>query len=172
MSKIEAGRMRLAIETLRLDEIVHEAMRVTSLKSSEKGLNVQSEVPPGFCIQCDRRALKQIVLNLLSNAVKFTQDGGRVVVRARISRRSAMVLIEDSGIGISREALKRLGRPFEQVESQFTKTFQGSGLGLAIARSLAELHHGAMKIRSVEGMGTTVILRFPLAPAFATEAAA
>ena len=62
------------------------------------------------------------------------------------------------------EDLKKLGRPFEQVESQFTKTFQGSGLGLAIAKSLIELHGGAMKIRSIEGMGTTVILRLPIHP--------
>ena len=169
MSKIEAGRMRLTIETLRLDEIVNEAMRVMSIRTGEKQLTVQSEIPPGFAVQCDRRALKQIVLNLLSNAVKFTEDGGRVVVRARMSRRSTLILIEDSGIGISRDALKRLGRPFEQVESQFTKSYKGSGLGLAIARSLAELHHGAMKIRSVEGMGTTVIVRLPAASSYAAE---
>ena len=172
MSKIEAGRMRLTIEPLRLDEIVNEAMRVTSLKSGEKHLSVQSEVPPGFGVQCDRRALKQIMLNLLSNAVKFTEDGGRVVVRAKKTRHSALILIEDSGIGISRDALRRLGRPFEQVESQLTKSYKGSGLGLAIAKSLAELHHGAMKIRSVEGMGTTVIVRLPAAPAFTANAAA
>ncbi len=172
MSKIEAGRMRLSIETLRLDEIVNEAMRVMSVKTSEKNLAVVSEVPPGFAVQCDRRAIKQIMLNLLSNAVKFTEDGGRVAVRAKMSRRSALILIEDSGIGISREALKRLGRPFEQVESQFTKTYKGSGLGLAIAKSLAELHHGAMRIRSVEGIGTTVIVRLPAAPSFPAEAAA
>jgi two-component system cell cycle sensor histidine kinase PleC len=89
-----------------------------------------------------------------------------------MSRRSVLILIEDSGIGISREALKKLGRPFEQVESQFTKTYKGSGLGLAIAKSLAELHHGAMKIRSVEGIGTTVIVRLPAARPFPAEAAA
>ena len=172
MSKIEAGRLKLSIETLRLDEIVNEAMRVMSLKTGEKNLAVVSEVPPGFAVQCDRRAIKQIMLNLLSNAVKFTEQGGRVVVRAKMSRRSTLILIEDSGIGISREALKKLGRPFEQVESQFTKTYKGSGLGLAIAKSLAELHHGAMKIRSAEGIGTTVIVRLPAAPSFPAEAAA
>jgi two-component system cell cycle sensor histidine kinase PleC len=172
MSKIEAGRMKLTVETLRLDEIVNEAMRVTSIKSGEKHLTVLSEVPPGFAVRCDRRALKQIVLNLLSNAVKFTEDGGRVVVKARMSRRSALILIEDSGIGISRDALKRLGRPFEQVESQLTKSHKGSGLGLAIAKSLAELHHGSMKIRSVEGMGTTVIVRLPATSQLAASAAA
>jgi two-component system, cell cycle sensor histidine kinase PleC len=120
----------------------------------------------------DRRALKQILINLLSNAVKFTPEGGRVAVRVRMSRNAVLLLIEDSGIGIAKDHLKKLGRPFEQVESQFTKTFQGSGLGLAIAKSLIELHGGAMKIRSIEGMGTTVILRLPTNPGQITVEAA
>ncbi len=162
MSKIEAGRLRLTLENLRLDEIIADAMRVMSIKAGEKHLTVISEIAPGFIIRSDRRALKQIVLNLLSNAIKFTEEGGRVAVRARMSRNAALLLIEDSGIGIPREALKKLGRPFEQVESQFTKTYKGSGLGLAIAKSLIELHRGSMKIRSVEGMGTSVIVRLPV----------
>jgi two-component system cell cycle sensor histidine kinase PleC len=70
----------------------------------------------------------------------------------------------DTGIGIARDALAKLGRPFEQVESQHTKTHQGSGLGLAIAKSLVELHGGTMRIRSILGRGTIVIVRLPIAP--------
>jgi two-component system cell cycle sensor histidine kinase PleC len=70
--------------------------------------------------------------------------------------------IQDSGIGIPKDALKKLGRPFEQVESQLTKTQHGSGLGLAIAKSLVELHGGEMRIRSRLGAGTTVVVRLPL----------
>jgi two-component system cell cycle sensor histidine kinase PleC len=72
-----------------------------------------------------------------------------------------MIAIEDTGIGIPSDALKNLGRPFEQVESQFTKSHQGSGLGLAIAKSLVELHGGAMRIRSTLGIGTVVGVRLP-----------
>jgi two-component system cell cycle sensor histidine kinase PleC len=72
-------------------------------------------------------------------------------------------MFEDNGIGIPKEALKKLGRPFEQVESLLTKTHQGSGLGLAIAKSLAELHGGAMRIRSTPNKGTVVLLRLPVA---------
>jgi two-component system cell cycle sensor histidine kinase PleC len=71
-------------------------------------------------------------------------------------------MFEDNGIGIPKEALKKLGRPFEQVESLLTKTHQGSGLGLAIAKSLAELHGGAMRIRSTPNRGTVVLLRLPV----------
>jgi two-component system cell cycle sensor histidine kinase PleC len=163
MSKIEAGRLRLDLEQLHLDSIVTEAMRVMSIKAEEKRLEIVSEVAPGLALRGDRRAIKQVLLNLLSNSIKFTEEGGRIAVRAKPSRGCALVMIEDSGIGISRAALKKLGRPFEQVESHITKTHTGSGLGLAIAKSLIELHRGQMRIRSIEGMGTTVILRLPLA---------
>ena len=114
-------------------------------------------------LKADRRALKQIALNLLSNAVKFTPDGGAVTVRGRTRRGRVTIAIEDNGIGIPKDALHKLGRPFEQVESQLTKRHQGSGLGLAIAKSLAELHGGRMRIRSVLGTGTVVVVRLPQA---------
>ena len=83
----------------------------------------------------DRRAIKQIFVNLLSNAVKFTPDGGTDHgAQPRCCRDSIVLMIADTGIGIAPHSLRRLGQPFEQVESQLTKTYQGSGLGLAIAR--------------------------------------
>ena len=113
-------------------------------------------------MRADQRLLKQIVLNLLSNAVKFTPEGGRITVRARPSASWVRIAIVDTGIGIPRDALAKLGRPFEQVESQLTKSHQGSGLGLAIARSLTELHGGTLRIRSTPGRGTLVLLRLPV----------
>jgi two-component system cell cycle sensor histidine kinase PleC len=98
----------------------------------------------------------------LSNAVKFTPEGGRITIRARATKGCVSIAIADTGIGIPEDALARLGRPFEQVESQLTKSHQGSGLGLAIAKSLTELHHGSMHIRSRLGRGTMVVLRLPI----------
>ncbi len=120
-------------------------------------------MPPDVAFDADRRACKQIILNLLSNAVKFTPDGGKVNVHGRLRGRAIVVAIGDSGIGIPPDALRRLGRPFEQVESQLTKSHQGSGLGLAIAKSLVELHGGFMRIRSSPGSGTLVVVRLPRA---------
>lgn len=69
--------------------------------------------------------------------------------------------ISDNGVGIPKEALNKLGQPFEQVENQFTKSHTGSGLGLAISRSLIELHGGRLKIYSKEGVGTIISIRIP-----------
>jgi two-component system cell cycle sensor histidine kinase PleC len=162
MSKIEAGRLKLDVEQLNLEPILADAMRVVSARAEDKKLTLVAEIESDICIRADRRALKQIALNLLSNAVKFTPDGGRVVVRGRVVGDYALIAIQDSGIGIPKEALNKLGRPFEQVESQLTKTQHGSGLGLAIAKSLAKLHSGSMRIRSKLGIGTLVVVRLPL----------
>jgi two-component system cell cycle sensor histidine kinase PleC len=162
MSKIEAGGIHLAPEIVELDSILADSLRVVWGRANEKHLTLNSHIDPGITLKADRRALKQIALNLLSNAVKFTPDGGTVTVRGRLRGGTVTIAIEDNGIGIPKDALHKLGRPFEQVESQLTKRHQGSGLGLAIAKSLAELHGGTMRIRSVLGAGTTVVVRLPL----------
>jgi two-component system cell cycle sensor histidine kinase PleC len=162
MSKIEAGRLKLDPEDLELDRILDDALRVVTARAQDKKLLVASKIAPNIRLRADRRALMQIALNLLSNAVKFTEPNGRITVRGRISRGAVAIGIQDSGIGIPRDALQKLGRPFEQVESQLTKSHHGSGLGLAIAKSLVELHGGTMRIRSALGIGTTVVVRLPL----------
>jgi two-component system cell cycle sensor histidine kinase PleC len=164
MAKIEAGRIRLEFEDLALDPLLAEAMRVVSARAQDKELTLTACLSPELGLRADRRALKQIVLNLLSNAVKFTPAGGQVTIRARGVGDTIVIGIADTGIGIAPDALQRLGRPFEQVESQLTKSHQGSGLGLAISKSLVELHGGRMSIRSAVGRGTMVLVRLPLEP--------
>jgi two-component system, cell cycle sensor histidine kinase PleC len=161
MSKIEAGRIRLDMVEVRLGRFLSDAMRVVSARADDKKLELSADIAKGIRVRADQRLLKQIVLNLLSNAVKFTPEGGRITVRARTGAGWVRIAIVDTGIGIPRSALAKLGRPFEQVESQLTKSHQGSGLGLAIAKSLTELHGGSMRIRSTPGKGTMVLLRLP-----------
>jgi two-component system cell cycle sensor histidine kinase PleC len=174
MSKIEAGRIQLDFEDLDLETMLNEALRFVTTRAQDKQLVVEAKISSELRLRADRRALKQVALNLLSNAVKFTPPGGRVSVRGRATDHCIILTIADSGIGIGTEALRRLGRPFEQVESQLTKSHHGSGLGLAIAKSLVELHGGRMRIRSTLGKGTLVLVRLPINPqcALPKEAAA
>ena len=131
----------------------------------EDGMEVASNVWPyphgDEGVITDPSKLKQVLYNYLSNALKFTPDGGRVIVRSRLVSDSIVLMIADTGIGIAPQSLARLGRPFEQVESQLTKTYHGSGLGLAIARSLTNLHGGSMRLRSKLGTGTVVCVSLP-----------
>ena len=133
---------------------------IKTVRLTEKGTR-QGEKFNQYTVVADRRAIKQIMVNLLSNAVKFTPDGGKVVVRSRVRENAIHLMIADTGIGIAPQSLMRLGRPFEQVESQLTKTYHGSGLGLAIAKSLASLHGGSMRLRSRLGSGTVVCVSLP-----------
>ena len=161
MSKIEAGRMKLDMEQLDLSKILAESVRVVSGRAEDKHLTLDADIESTISVTADRRAVKQIFVNLLSNAVKFTPDDGRITVRSHVLSDSIVLMIADTGIGIAPASLRRLGNPFEQVESQLTKTYQGSGLGLAIARSLTSLHGGTMRLRSKLGTGTVVRITLP-----------
>ncbi|TPL82535.1 PAS domain S-box protein [Mesorhizobium sp. B2-3-13] len=162
MSKIEAGQFSLDQEQIDLGPLISETVRVVSLQAAQKAITVETRIADALTLFADRRAIKQIVINLLSNAVKFTGQGGHISVRARNTSGALVLTIEDNGCGIPKEALGKLGRPFEQVQNQFSKNHAGSGLGLAISRSLAELQGGALKIRSTEGVGTIVSVRIPV----------
>src|ERR1700760_1784094 len=161
MSKIEAGRMQLDLEAVDVAKTLAESMRVVAGRAEDKNLTLEADIEQAISLVADRRAIKQIAVNLLSNAVKFTPEGGKVTVRGRVRENHIHLMISDTGIGIAPHSLRRLGRPFEQVESQLTKTYPGSGLGLAIAKSLTNLHGGSMRLRSKLGVGTVVSVSLP-----------
>jgi two-component system cell cycle sensor histidine kinase PleC len=163
MSRIEAGRISIAKQPLLVNEAVAKATRLIAEQAKAKDLVLQVDIEPDdVTVPADERALHQILVNLLQNAVKFTAQGGCVTVRTRVAGNAINIYVEDNGIGIPRQALEKLGNPFEQVETEFSKSYKGSGLGLAIARSLAELHGGSLRIRSQEGVGTIVLVHLQL----------
>ncbi|RCW27528.1 two-component system cell cycle sensor histidine kinase PleC [Ciceribacter lividus] len=161
MSKIEAGQMRIRCETIDLAPLIEESLRLTAIPAQQRNIHVEQRVSTGLTVEADRRAMKQILLNILSNAVKFTNNGGKIALRARKIDGAVMLTIADTGIGIPKTALSKIGQPFEQVQSQYAKSKGGSGLGLAISRSLVSLHGGRLGIRSREGCGTVVSVKIP-----------
>jgi two-component system cell cycle sensor histidine kinase PleC len=162
MSKIEAGRFDLEYSEIEITGLLDESLRLVGPRAAESKIQIKTEAQAGTKFEADRRAVKQILLNLLSNAIKFTPEGGRVTIASQIDSGTVTLSITDTGIGIPTREIEKLGRPFEQVENQFTKTRGGSGLGLAISRSLAELHGGHVAIRSSLGKGTTVDVVLPI----------
>ena len=163
MSKIEAERFQLEYERVKLDELIHQTLPIIKVEADRRSIDLKCEIPKELFLEADKRAMKQILLNLLSNSVKFTPEGGQIIINVKPHKQTITLAIEDNGIGISRAALTRLGKPFEQVQGQFTKNHKGSGLGLAIASSLVKLHGGKLKIRSQVGKGTLVAVSLPLA---------
>ncbi|MCT4470376.1 two-component system cell cycle sensor histidine kinase PleC [Bosea sp. OAE752] len=162
MSRIESGKMRLERSEISLGPVLDEAIRKVQPELERKQLSFTLEGPTATHIDADPHALYQILGNLLDNAVKFTPEGGRIAVRTRHVPGALNIFIEDTGIGIPKEKIDRVGRPFEQVEGDLVRSYKGSGLGLAIARSLTELHGGSLRLRSAIGAGTIVMVHLPL----------
>ena len=162
MSKIEAGRMTLSPEWVMLGPLFEECLSVVHPSAIEGKVDLIRSGNSGMSVFADKRAMKQVLINLLANAVKFTLPGGKVVLRVYRYRNSLRIAIADTGVGIAKHDLGRLGRPFEQVGNQLTKGHKGTGLGLAISRSLVEMHGGKLDIKSKVGEGTTVTCILPV----------
>jgi two-component system cell cycle sensor histidine kinase PleC len=162
MAELEAGRIRINKRPVIINDIAQatiDQMKDNAEAKSQKIIaNLSAETP----LMADQRALERIIFHLISNAIKFTPEGGRITVTAREVSGAVNLYVEDNGIGIPKDALAKLGRPFEWVEMDARKPTEGAGLGLAIARSFAELHGGTLTIRSTEGSGTTVLVRLPI----------
>ena len=163
MSRIEAGRLQLEFEAVDLDALIEESVRIVNAQADQRDIAVAAEVAPELRLTGDRRAVKQIVLNLLSNAVKFTPGGGSIRVRVRPVGDSIFFTVADTGIGIPNDAIRKLGRPFEQVSNQFTKSHAGSGLGLAVTHRLVTQHGGLIHVDSEPGRGTCIRVSLPVA---------
>jgi len=177
MSKIEAGKMSLHLEPLAVADVVEDAMRLIRNRADAAGLTMLVDADPDVpLVEADYRAVKQVLLNLLSNALKFTPRGGRITIAvdrlpAGDTQERLKIAVADTGIGIAESDLARLAKPFEQIESQHSKTQQGTGLGLALTKSLVELHGGMLEIKSKPGAGTTVSFTLPVKHTAAGDAA-
>jgi two-component system cell cycle sensor histidine kinase PleC len=161
MSELEAGHTRLNKTHLDIEPLLEKAVKRIEAAAKEKAISIRRESFSNPVLFGDRAAIQKILKILLANAVKFTPDGGRIILRARRVGKATNLYVEDTGIGIPAEALRRIARPFEQRGPVFNG-MKGSGLGLAIARSLVELHGGSMRIRSTVGSGTVVLVHLPI----------
>ncbi|OGN93317.1 MAG: hypothetical protein A2Z75_08200 [Chloroflexi bacterium RBG_13_50_10] len=162
VSKIEAGRVELSPEEMRLDDVVKEVADAFSLVASEKDLELVAEVPTGISLRSDKRRVKQVLMNLVSNAIKFT-DRGSVKIAARVAEdRNLEIRVIDTGIGIKEEDINKLFLPFQQVGMPLTKNYEGTGLGLHLAKRLATFLGGGVSVKSEYGRGSEFILTIPL----------
>ncbi|HEX8234198.1 MAG TPA: ATP-binding protein [Caulobacteraceae bacterium] len=165
MAKIEAGKLTLKFDSMQFEDVAADCVRLMSHRAEAAGLEIVDETPQLPEIEADYRALKQVLLNLLSNAIKFTPRGGKITVNAGVEAQGMgerlRFSVLDTGIGIAAEDLQRLAQPFEQIESQHSKTQQGTGLGLALTKSLVEMHDGTLAMESEPGVGTRVSVAIP-----------
>jgi signal transduction histidine kinase len=192
LSKVEAGKLELEVGEIQLQMLLDSSLNIVKEKAMKHRIQLLSDIKDiPETIQADERKLKQIFYNLLSNAVKFTPDGGSVTISARfLSFRDGRyfdrdgeplelpvdgndlvgkgkgfihISIQDTGIGIRGEDLKRIFNPFEQVDGSASRQYAGTGLGLSLTKSLVELHGGKIWAESEgEGKGSKFILLMPV----------
>lgn len=162
ISKIEAGRLELQKDEVRLPALLDQLADMFSLQANNKGLEFNysrsEHLPEYICV--DLKRLRQILINLLSNAVKYTQQG-EINFTIQYRHQIAKFSISDTGMGISPEHQQRIFEPFERILST-TKQVSGTGLGLAIARLLAELMGGDIAVQSQTDHGSTFTMTLAL----------
>ncbi len=165
LEKIKAGGMEFADETIQIDEFAGDVIDSLAPMFSAKGISVSLQSVPEFpAIRGDARRLRQVLYNFLSNALKFTNPGGRVMVRVQSETIDYYRLeVEDDGIGISPEDVKRLFCDFEQLCSP-EKAREGAGLGLSVSRRIVEAQGGRVGVESTLGAGSRFYAILPKTP--------
>ncbi|EER62418.1 histidine kinase [Acidovorax delafieldii 2AN] len=187
LSKIEAGKMTLDLDTQDVDAMLRNSLSIVKEKASAHAILLQFDVaePLGMAL-LDARKTKQIVFNLLSNAVKFSANNGKVTLQARKVQRAAIetwatqqptslrmplppsafadfleIAVVDTGLGISAADVPRLFQAFSQLDSSLSRVSEGTGLGLALVLKLVQLHGGTVALASTPGHGSTFTVWLP-----------
>jgi signal transduction histidine kinase len=162
LSKIEAGRMELELTDFDLPTAIDNALTLVRERAGRRGITLHQAAEAGLGqIRGDERKIKQVLLNLLSNAIKFTNEGGRIEVRARPVEGAVEVSVTDTGVGIAPDDQEAIFEEFRQVGTA-AKKVEGTGLGLALSRKFIELHGGRISVESHVGVGSTFTFTIPV----------
>ncbi len=161
LAKVEAGRVDLGIDHVDLAAVVTECAHYLDHTARQRSVTIATDIAcPG--LRSDRRLVKQILLNLAANAVKFNRPGGRVAIATRHIGNTVVLEVADTGIGMNEDDLKRVLKPFVQLESAYQRSREGSGLGLSLVDRFARLLGGRLEMRSEPGVGTTATVFLPV----------
>ncbi len=163
LSRVEAGQISLHEQEVDVAETVGRVETMLRARAEKENVSINADIPVELPhILVDPRIFRQILANLMSNAIKFSVDGGEIKVSAEVARDGAILIaVEDHGIGIAPDDLKRVLEPFGQADGSLTRNFEGVGLGLPLTKSFVELHGGELFLSSKLNEGTTVTIEFP-----------
>ncbi|MDD4496903.1 MAG: response regulator [Methanosarcinaceae archaeon] len=161
LSKVEAGDMKLEVESFAVSEVFAETRSMVIPLAFKKNILIETTVDQKLCVRADKKRFKQILYNLVSNAIKFTPEGGSVTVLAVRTGEMVRVRVSDTGIGISEEEQEYIFQPFRQVDSRDNRQYEGTGLGLTLAKKFVEMHGGRIRVESNSGKGSTFTFEIP-----------
>ena len=157
----EAPVQQIQLACVRLSDILSTAVQSCRLEADEVGVSLVTEIEPGSRVSVDIARMERVFINLIENGLKFTPSGGRVRVSSSVKDRTAVIVVEDTGVGIDPELLTRIADTFHQAE--IGKTSPGLGIGLALVNSIVTLHGGRVRAESAGlGRGSRFIVELPL----------
>jgi len=165
LARIETGRIDVSMEPVEVPLLIGECMALLQPLTSVRQIELKLDIDETCTVQADRLRLRQILLNLLSNAVKYNRDKGSVRISCRPAAEGRVrIAVHDSGRGIAADALPRLFKPFERIESAY-EGIEGAGIGLALSKHLVEAMDGTIGVESVAGVGSAFWVELPAAEA-------
>jgi signal transduction histidine kinase len=160
-TRLQTGKLKVDGTVIPVYAVVRNMIEYFEIPSRDKDLKIENHVEPSLSLFCDEDMFRTILRNLLSNALKFTPEGGTISVSGRNAGGRTTVCVEDNGVGISGNNLKRLLRFDESFSTPGTASEKGSGLGFSLIREFVEMNHGSFTVDSEEGKGTEVCITFP-----------
>jgi signal transduction histidine kinase len=165
LSKIEAGRMELHLETFSLAPLIDDVVKTIEPLAAKNGNQIAVHCDPAIgMMHADQMRLRQALLNLMSNANKFTEHG-TISVDARQANENGRdwitIAIADTGIGMTAEQMGKLFQEFSQADASTTRKYGGTGLGLAISKRFCQMMGGDITVESEPGRGSTFTIRLP-----------
>lgn len=164
LSKVEAGKLEMEFEPSSVESVCQASLNFIKRDAQKKQLTVHYHRDETVTvIRADERRLKQILVNLLSNAVKFTDEGGELGLEVQGNADAEIVTftVWDTGIGIKREDMSRLFKPFVQLDSRLSRQYSGTGLGLSLVYRFTEMHGGSVALESEPGQGSRFAVALP-----------
>lgn len=163
LSRIDNGFVKLSLSNVNFVMLVEEITQSIIPYAEKYNINLIFDTSEEEKIMsCDVSKIEHIVYNLLSNAIKFTNPGGSILVNLGFEDNIATITIKDTGIGIPQENLASIFDRFSQVDKTLRRNYEGSGIGLSLAKSLVEMHGGAISVKSKLGTGTTFTIKLPI----------
>jgi signal transduction histidine kinase len=166
LSKIEAGRMELHIESFPVAPLIHDVVKTIEPMATKNGNRVVVNYPPTIdSMRSDQIRVRQALLNLASNAEKFTENGTVSITAQQRQDKGAewiTIVVADTGIGMTRQQMGKLFQEFSQADSSTTRKYGGTGLGLAISRRFCQMLGGDITVESEQGCGSTFTINLPM----------
>jgi signal transduction histidine kinase len=161
MSRLDAGEAFLELSHLDFSELARTTVEYMRLLADEKKLALKVEAAEPVQVEGDPSRLQQVVVNLLDNAIKYTPEGGSVSVSVRAETDKAVLMVTDTGIGISEEGQAHIFERFYRTDKARSRQMGGTGLGLSIVKSIGAAHGGRVSVQSAEGHGSTFRFEIP-----------